>query len=43
MHTAHSSSVIDSSMQQPESEGEDEDEEKADLDVAGAMSACLSD
>jgi hypothetical protein len=26
----------------PESEGEDEDEEKAELDVDGAMTACLS-
>ena len=30
------------SAMEPESEGEDEDEEKADLDVAGAMTACLS-
>jgi hypothetical protein len=28
---------------QPESDEEDEDAEKADLDVAGAMTACLSD
>ena len=34
--------VREEASMQSESEGEDEDEEKADLVVAGAMTACLS-